>query len=234
MLRRRGFTLVELMIVIAVIAVVAAIAIPNLLAARVRATETQAIGTLRAITTAQAQFRTSAKVDLDSDSTGQFGFLRELSGATGIRASADWSAAGATLAPSVLSGAFRALSPMGEAQRTGYYYHIFLPDAAGVGVPEPATSSLPSPPDETMSETFWCVYAYPAEYGRSGSRTFFANQAGIITTTDTSNYAGTGAFGAGTAGRALVGATGAALGVMTGQIAVGTRARDGELWTAIQ
>jgi type IV pilus assembly protein PilA len=54
---RRGFTLVEIMIVVAIIALLAAIAIPNLLRARHNANETAAIGSLRTISTACESFR---------------------------------------------------------------------------------------------------------------------------------------------------------------------------------
>jgi type IV pilus assembly protein PilA len=57
MMRRKGFTLVEIMIVVAIIALLAAIAIPNLLRARLNANEAAAISSLRTISTACESFR---------------------------------------------------------------------------------------------------------------------------------------------------------------------------------
>jgi type IV pilus assembly protein PilA len=55
----RGFSLIELLIVVAIILIIAAIAIPSLLQAKISANEASAVGSLRTMTSAEAAYYTA-------------------------------------------------------------------------------------------------------------------------------------------------------------------------------
>ena len=231
----KGFTLIELMIVVAIIAIIASIAIPNLLSARLSANESAAIATLRNLVSAQSELQSQGAIDQDVDGIGEYGWFAEMAGSCQLRDNTG-AAAGPILTPPVLSGSLAVVNANSEVNKSGYFFQMFLPDNAGAGLIEAANSAgTPTGEDPDLAETTWAAYAWPQGFTNTGNRCFAVNQSGDVLqcNNQVNQYSATGAmaaaFPAGDA--AFVNA-----GVITGPLSIANNpgaAQDGGTWVVV-
>ena len=136
-IQNKGFTLIELMIVIAIIAIIAAIAIPNLIEARKSGNESSAIGSLKAITTSETMF---AQADKDTDGRNNY--------------ASNLSALGAVTCGSLIDSA------LSGGSKTGYAFFSTRGAAAGdLDCALWCASGVPTSPGTTGDRYFWCNQA---------------------------------------------------------------------------
>ncbi|MHC4959768.1 MAG: DUF2950 family protein [Planctomycetota bacterium] len=224
---RRGFTLLELLIILVIIAILVTMALPNLLGSKVEANESAALATVRQIVQSQMAFANRKEADENYNGLGEYGTFGELSGAVAVRSND-----GGTkfLTPATINPSFDAVSADGVLVRHGYYFRIYLPDASGNGVPEMAGGGAPNNLDPDLAESAWAVYAWPQRKGVTGNKTFFANQNGDISYTESNAYDGASAVVS--PGSALL-APGT-LNSILGSQATSQTGRDGNFWKVVR
>jgi prepilin-type N-terminal cleavage/methylation domain-containing protein len=151
MKKNKGFSLIELLIVVAIILIIAAIAIPNLLRSRIAANEASAVASLRTLNTAEVTYAST----YNSGFTSTLGQL-----ATPASGQPTWSSA--DLVDPILSGYQLSGGYTGTSFTKNGYTFVY---AGGGTYPQIAT---------------YTVNADPMARGSSGQRSFYSDQAAVV------------------------------------------------------
>jgi len=151
MRRQKGFSLIELLIVVAIILIIAAIAIPNLQRAKMAANEASAVAGMRTIFTAEAAY--FAQGWSNPGALGYSATLKDLGSSKGCN-------------PPSLDSSCQLDNIMADAStaataKSGYYY-IYTPIPNGI------------------LNVGFTLNAEPAARGNSGQRSFFTDQSGVV------------------------------------------------------
>jgi type IV pilus assembly protein PilA len=132
--KNRGFSLLELLIVVAIILIIATIAIPSLLRSRQAAQESSAVANLRTINTAEVTYLSSAG--------GNYGSITDLIAAGLIDSRFTNAVAGYSFTVTA-SGADYTANAFPTSANSGRYGYYSLPDAVVRFQPAPAANCTP-------------------------------------------------------------------------------------------
>ncbi len=150
MKKQNGFSLIELLIVVAIILIIAAIAIPNLLRSKMAANESSAVGSMRTINTAEVTYATAYP---------NVGYSADIASLGGVAPCAVATTAQACLIDNVLATAITIAT-----SKSGYFF-LYAPTAAGGLNTAYTMTGTPANPGTTGQRYFFTDQSGVIRYG---------------------------------------------------------------------